>query len=87
MENGESICVGLDKSPKLQIFPGDLRQLPMSTSRIAAAGKWQIEAPLIEQAAKLGGEAHTTRTFSLWAAKVPAKPLGARPTRRPLVIT
>jgi hypothetical protein len=47
MQNGERICMGLDKSPKLQIVPGDLRQLPMATSGVATAGEWQLEAAII----------------------------------------
>jgi hypothetical protein len=87
MQDGQSICVGLDKSPKLQIFPAYLRQLPMATSGVATAGEWQLEAAIIQQVPKLCGEAHPVRTVSLWAAKAPAKPFGARPTRRPLVTT
>ena len=38
----------LDKPPEFQIVPGDLRQFPMAPSGVAAAGKWQIEAAIIE---------------------------------------
>jgi hypothetical protein len=65
MQNRESICVGLGKSPQLQIVSGDLRQLPMTPSGVAAVGKWQIEAAVIEQASKLCSEAHPTRTVLL----------------------
>jgi hypothetical protein len=87
MQNSESIHVSLDKPAQFQIVPSDFRQFEMTASCVAANGKWQIEAVILEQAPKLYGQAHPTRTVLLWAANASANPRGTRPTRGPLVTT